>query len=101
MEPEKRWLLLFPAVLIYSRRHRFVDEACGGLDVPRRVAGAASDLPGCVFTAKGPDFLASGPSRSIQAFPPLSVISMISSSRPLHISRYLIKVRRRVTCRTS
>ena len=27
MEPEKRWLLLFPAVLIYSRRHRFVDEA--------------------------------------------------------------------------
>jgi hypothetical protein len=23
MEPEKRWLLLFPAVLIYSRRHRF------------------------------------------------------------------------------
>jgi hypothetical protein len=26
MEPEKRWLLLFPAVLIYSR-HRFVDEA--------------------------------------------------------------------------
>ena len=27
MEPEKRRLLLFPAVLIYSRRHRFVDEA--------------------------------------------------------------------------
>jgi hypothetical protein len=27
MEREKRWLLLFPAVLIYSRRHRFVDEA--------------------------------------------------------------------------
>jgi len=90
--------------LAQRQPHRGAGEpvaACGGLDVPRRVAGAASDLPGCVFTAKGPDFLASGPSRSIQAFPPLSVISMISSSRPLHISRYLIKVRRRVTCRIS
>jgi len=27
MEPGRCWLLLFPAVLIYSRRDRFVDEA--------------------------------------------------------------------------